>query len=300
MKIYSKIFFVATLLCLSCGTKTTETEVSEESDSLQVAGDSVSNDSLIADATTSATYKANAPVFNGVLTVSPSTGNATVSTTMGGKVHSLKVMQGSKVSSGSVVATLDNPEFIDLQQSYIDATVQLEYLEKEYQRQKSLGSQEAASQKRVQQSKAEYLSVKSKAEAAAAQLKALGINPDNVKIGQIMTYLPVKSPISGYVTDISVNIGKYADKGEAICQVVNKANPLIELTVYEKDINIINLGDVIDFRVNGMGKDVYSAKVISIDQSVDKEDYSIKVYAKVTKSNSEFRPGMYISAKVRK
>ncbi|MGN1213469.1 MAG: efflux RND transporter periplasmic adaptor subunit, partial [Bacteroidaceae bacterium] len=178
--------------------------------------------------------------------------------------------------------------------------VQLEYLEKEYQRQKSLGSQEAASQKRVQQSKAEYLSMKSKAEAAAARLKALGINPDNVKIGQIMTYLPVKSPISGYVTDISVNIGKYVDKGEAICRVVSKANLLIELTVYEKDINIINLGDIIDFRVNGMGKDVYSAKVISIDQSVDKEDWSIKVYAKVTMTNPVYRPGMYVSAKVRK
>ncbi|MGN1236778.1 MAG: efflux RND transporter periplasmic adaptor subunit [Bacteroidaceae bacterium] len=300
MKIYTKLLFIATLLCLSCGTKNAETEVSGESDSLQVAGDSATTDSLIADATTSATYKANAPVFNGVLTVSPTSGNATVSTTMGGKIHSFKVMQGSSVSQGTVIATLDNPEFIDLQQSYIDAVVQLEYLEKEYQRQKSLGSQEAASQKRVQQSKAEYLSMKSKAEAAAAQLKALGINPDNVKIGQIMTYLPVKSPISGYVTDISVNIGKYVDKGEAICRVVSKANLLIELTVYEKDINIINLGDIIDFRVNGMGKDVYSAKVISIDQSVDKEDYSIKVYAKVTKTNPVFRPGMYVSAKVRK
>lgn len=300
MKTYTKILFVATLFCLSCGTKNAETEEPRESDTLQVADDSVSNDSLIVDATTSATYKANAPVFNGVLTVSPSTGSATVSTTIGGRVHSLRVMQGSAVTSGSVIATLDNPEFIDLQQSYIDAVVQLEYLEQEYQRQKSLGSQEAASQKRVQQSKAEYLSMKSKAEAAAAQLKALGVDPDKVKIGQIVTYLPVKSPISGYVTDISVNIGKYVDKGEAICQVVNKTNPLIELTVYEKDINIINLGDIIDFRVNGMGKDIYSAKVVSIDQSVDKEDYSIKVYAKVTKSNPVFRPGMYVSAKVRK
>ena len=102
------------------------------------------------------------------------------------------------------------------------------------------------------------------------------------------------------MTDINVNIGKYIETGQDICQIVNKSNPMVELTVYEKDINIINTGDIIDFRINGMGKEIFSAKVISISQTVDKEDYSIKVYAQVTKSNPIFRPGMYIRAKVRK
>ena len=292
---------IAALLALtSCGNKETYNTEAEENDSLLVVTDSTEQDSVLVDAKTSATYKPNAPTFNGVLAVSPNTSSATVSTTMAGKIHSLKVMQGSAVARGQVVATLDNPEFVELQQEYIDAQLQLDYLKKEYTRQSTLGTQEAASQKKVQQSKMEYLTMKNKTEALATKLKALETDPTTVTIGNIKSYLPVKAPISGFVTDINVNIGKYIETGQDICQIVNKSNPMVELTVYEKDINIINTGDIIDFRINGMGKEIFSAKVISISQTVDKEDYSIKVYAQVTKSNPIFRPGMYIRAKVRK
>ena len=119
-------------------------------------------------------------------------------------------------------------------------------------------------------------------------------------MGNIRAYLPVRSPIAGYVTDINVNIGKYVDVGQPVCSVVNKSQLLVQLTVFERDINIISVGDRIDFRVNGMGKQTFSAKVVSIDQAVSKEDYSIKVYARVLTPESSFRPGMYVRAKVRK
>lgn len=295
---------LASLLILASCAGSNESTIgdNEPADSVNIIAETApaAADSAIADAVTSATYKANAPTFNGVLGAAPNSSSATVALTMGGRIHSLNVIHGSAVARGQVIATLDNPEFIELQQSFIDAEIQLEYLEKEYERQKSLGAQEAASQKRVQQSKADYLSMKSKAEALSMRLKALGINPSSVKIGNIKAYLPITAPIAGYVTDINVNLGKYVDMGEPVCMIVNKSHTLVELSVYEKDINIINVGDIIDFRVNGMGKDTFSATVVSIDQAVNKEDYSIKVYARVTTPNPAFRPGMYVRAKVRR
>ena len=50
-------------------------------------------------------------------------------------MHSLKVMPGQAVARGQVIAFIDNPEYIDLQQTYLDASAQTEYLEKEYKRQ---------------------------------------------------------------------------------------------------------------------------------------------------------------------
>ena len=301
MKIYPLLASI--LILASCsGSNESATGDMEPADTVNSITDTApaTSDSVIADAVTSATYKANAPTFNGVLIAAPNSSSATVALTMGGRIHSLNVMQGSAVAHGQVIATLDNPEFVDLQQSFIDAEIELEYLGKEYERQKSLGSQEAASLKRVQQSKAEYLSMKSKAEALSTHLKALGINHSSVKIGNIKAYLPITAPIAGYVTDINVNLGKYVDTGEPICLIVNKSQSLVELTVYEKDLNVISVGDIIDFRVNGMGKKTFSATVISIDQSVNKEDYSIKVYAKVKNPATSFRPGMYVRAKVRR
>lgn len=101
---------------------------------------------------------ANAPSFNGILMVPPQR-HATITLSMGGAVHSVSFLPGSYVQKGQVILTLENPDFITLQQTWLDAAAQIEFLEKEYARQKNLASHEAASQKQMQQSKSEYLSI---------------------------------------------------------------------------------------------------------------------------------------------
>ena len=295
------VYLTAALMMAACSGGNLSDVDSQTSDSVDKS-DSVeikaNADSVGIDGVSSATNVANSPTFNGVIMVSPQQ-NATVSLTMGGKVHSLKVMPGQAVARGQVIASIDNPEYIDLQQTYLDASAQTEYLEKEYKRQSDLSANDASSQKKMQQSKAEYLSMHSRLSAAASRLKTLGVNPASVKLNGIQPYLLVKAPINGFVTNLNVNLGKYLDAGEPICDVINKSQPLIQLTVYERELNLMRVGRPVEFRVNGMGKKTFNAQIVSIDQSVDAKDYSIKVYAKVMASNSDFRPGMYIRAKLK-
>ena len=295
------VYLTAALMMAACSGGNSSDVDSQTSDSVDKS-DSVeikaNADSVGIDGVSSATNVANSPTFNGVIMVSPQQ-NATVSLTMGGKVHSLKVMPGQAVARGQVIAFIDNPEYIDLQQTYLDASAQTEYLEKEYKRQSDLSANDASSQKKMQQSKAEYLSMHSRLSAAASRLKTLGVNPASVKLNGIQPYLLVKAPINGFVTNLNVNLGKYLDAGEPICDVINKSQPLIQLTVYERELNLMRVGRPVEFRVNGMGKKTFNAQIVSIDQSVDAKDYSIKVYAKVMASNSDFRPGMYIRAKLK-
>ena len=295
------VYLTAALMMAACSGGNSSDVDSQTSDSVDKS-DSVeikaNADSVGIDGVSSATNVANSPTFNGVIMVSPQQ-NATVSLTMGGKVHSLKVMPGQAVARGQVIASIDNPEYIDLQQTYLDASAQTEYLEKEYKRQSELSANDASSQKKMQQSKAEYLSMHSRLSAAASRLKTLGVNPASVKLNGIQPYLLVKAPINGFVTNLNVNLGKYLDAGEPICDVINKSQPLIQLTVYERELNLMRVGRPVEFRVNGMGKKTFNAQIVSIDQSVDAKDYSIKVYAKVMASNSNFRPGMYIRAKLK-
>ena len=295
------VYLTAALMMAACSGGNSSDVDSQTSDSVDKS-DSVeikaNADSVGIDGVSSATNVANSPTFNGVIMVSPQQ-NATVSLTMGGKVHSLKVMPGQAVARGQVIASIDNPEYIDLQQTYLDASAQTEYLEKEYKRQSDLSANDASSQKKMQQSKAEYLSMHSRLSAAASRLKTLGVNPASVKLNGIQPYLLVKAPINGFVTNLNVKLGKYLDAGEPICDVINKSQPLIQLTVYERELNLMRVGRPVEFRVNGMGKKTFNAQIVSIDQSVDAKDYSIKVYAKVMASNSDFRPGMYIRAKLK-
>ena len=206
----------------------------------------------------------------------------------------------NQVRQGALLATLENPDFIALQQTYLDSHAQAEYLQAEYERQKTLSTEQAASQKKFQQSKADYLSMKSKLEATAAQLTLLGIVPEELLKSGIQPLLQVKAPISGYISDVAMNIGKYIQPGEALCEVIDKSAPLLCLTTYEKDLADMKVGSPVQFRVNGMGKTVFKATLVSIGQKVDEVSRSLEVYARIDDVNQQFRPGMYVTARIQK
>lgn len=292
-----KIMILATVLYLtSCGQ--TEPTTSDNATPVAEAPTAGTTDTTQVDGISGATNVANTPSFNGIIVLPPQQ-QATITLTMNGVIHSTSLIPGNYVRKGEIIATLDNPDFIVLQQNYLDAMAQTEYLEKEYRRQQTLSSQEAASQKRFQQSKAEYLSMKSRLEAASAQLQILGVDINSLEEKGIQPYMEVKAPISGYVTNMNINLGKYLNAGEPICDVIDKSNVLIQLTAYEKDLAYLKQGSYISFHVNGMGNKIFEAELLSVDQMVDNENRSIKVYAKVKNSDSMFRPGMYVNARIK-
>lgn len=296
------LLFAMLPMILSCGKSSqeqtaTNTEVSDSTPE-EVALPATSDTTKV-DGVTAATAMPNHTSYNGTLTVPPQH-NATVSLTMGGKIHSLTIIPGKYVNKGTIIATLENPAFIELQKDYLDAHAQTSYLETEYYRQDQLRKDEAASQKRFQQSKAEYLSMKSRLSAAATQLSNLGVSPAGLLKSGIRPYLPVFAPISGYVANLNVNLGKYLHEGDPICDVVDKKTPILCLTAYEKDLGNLSVGSRVLFRVNGMGNETFSAVLSSISQEVDDTNRSIKVYATVKSYNPRFRPGMYITARVEK
>jgi len=112
--------------------------------------------------------------------------------------------------------------------------------------------------------------------------------------------LEVKAPLSGYVAGLSINLGKYVNAGEPICDVIDKGETLLCLTAYEKDLADLSIGNQVQFRVNGMGKETFHAVLISIGQEVDETSRSLEMYARVKETNPRFRPGMYVSARVEK
>ncbi len=96
---------------------------------------------LIEERTMSGTLK-----VSGTITASPQD-MASVSMPMGGFVKSTSLLPGSSVRKGQVLAIIENSDFIDIQQSYLEAKSKLEYTEAEYKRQSELYKNDVASKK---------------------------------------------------------------------------------------------------------------------------------------------------------
>lgn len=294
------IYPIAVLLLASCNSSNKQTENKAEapsSDTTVIA--SALPDTMQVDGVTSATAIANPASFNGVLVIPPQN-FATVTLSMGGIVKDLSLLPGTYVRKGTLLGVLENPDFIDLQQAYLDSRAQLEYLEAEYQRQQNLSREEAASQKKLQQSKADYLSMKSRLQAAAARLRLLGVEPETLNATGIHPYIEVKAPINGYISNVQANLGKYLNVGDPLCDLIDKSQTMVRLTAYEKDLAGMTVGSRVQFRVNGLGKVTFHATLVSIGQQVDDANRSIELYAKVADASPLFRPGMYVSARMEK
>jgi len=294
MKAKTILIYIAALTLVSCGNRKSE-QTSENTTLAPV--ETAETDSPEADAPSSITQIIKQPIFNGVLIIPPQY-HVTVTLFMDGVVKSTSLLSGMFVKKGDLLATLENPEYIALQQSYIESHAQEEFLEAEFRRQETLASGEAVSKKRLQESKAEYLSMKSRREAAEAQLKLLGFSSSEILAGGIIPQLKLRAPIAGYLANVQINTGTYVSAGSPICEIIDKNKMLLKLTIYEKDIDKIKVGDNLQFRVNGMGTQEFSAKVISLGQKVDNVSRSLEVYATVNTNNPQFRPEMYINAKV--
>ena len=129
----------------------------------------------------------------------PPSSIADITAIIGGNVKEIRVFHGDKVKKGQVLAVLEHPDYISLQEEFSEIANKLEFLEKEYNRQKELFENNVGAGKDYQQVKSEYNTAKSRYEGLKSRLHLLNLSTENVKNGSISNTIRIISPINGYV-----------------------------------------------------------------------------------------------------
>ncbi len=223
---------------------------------------------------------------------------ADVSPIIGGIVKSINVFEGDKVRKGQVLASLEHPDFIQLQQDYINTVNSLEYLEKEYERQKKLYEEKVGSGKDFQKTSADYFNSKSNAEALKAKLNMIGINSLEVAKGKIFPLVNLTAPISGIVSLVETNVGSYIEPLTKVFEIVDNEKIHADLMVFEKDIDKIKIGQKIYFTTTGIPDKELEAKIFAISPAFEQNPKAIHVHANIVAKNAKLLPGMYIKGKI--
>jgi len=219
---------------------------------------------------------------------------ATVCMPMGGFVKSTSLMPGNSVSKGQVLAILENQDFVDIQQSYLEAKNKLEYAKAEYERQSELYKNDVSSEKNMQQVTSDYKSLKAQVNALEQKLALIGINSAILNEDNISRSVSLVSPISGYVKAVNINIGKFVSSSDVLFEIVNRDNLFLELTLFEKDANKVAQGQKIHFFINNETEQ-HEAIINQTGKTIN-DDKTYKVYAKVLGFCKNVLPGMYVNA----
>jgi cobalt-zinc-cadmium efflux system membrane fusion protein len=229
---------------------------------------------------------------NGYTTVPPQN-RANISTLIGGTVKDILVLEGTFVNKGKVLATIQNLEVVEMQEDYNSAVANIEYLQLEYDRQKTLTDQDVNPRKVLQEVKAKLAVERARAKAAKNKLQALNMSTSGSSL------VPIVAPISGYVGKISIAKGAFAETGTTLFEVVDNSQMHLDLNVYEKDLGSISVGQTIDFILTNQGNKSIKGTIFGINKSFSNESKTVAVHAKINPADSkDLISGMYVSANI--
>ena len=235
-----KLIFIIALFSASCKNKTVESapSVSEEKiaeNVVKFTDVQLQNGKIQVGKAEMRTLKGILKV-NGVIDVPPQN-LVSVSFPMGGYLKNTNLLPGMPIKKGQVIATLEDAAYIQLQQDYLTVSAKLDYLQLDLTRQQELNAQKINADKTLQQVQSEVRLQQITQKALAEKLRLIGINPNNLTENNMTRTVSIYSPISGYVSKVNVNIGKYLAPTDVMFQLVNTDDIHANLTVFEKDIH---------------------------------------------------------------
>ncbi len=234
--------------------------------------------------------------LNGKIDVPPQN-LVSVSTPLGGYLKSTRLLPGMKVAKGQVIAVIENPQFVQLQQDYLMAKSKYHFAQLDYNRQKKLNQSQASSDKVMQQAQSEMNSQQILMNAIAQQLKLVNINPAKISAGNIQRSVPVYSAINGFVSKVNVNIGKYVTPSDVLFELINPSDIHLNLKVYEKDLEMLKTGQRIVAYTNVDTSKKYAGEILLTSKDVDGSGIA-DVHCHFEKYDPALIPGMYMNAEV--
>ena len=175
--------------------------------------------------------------------------NVSISAKMGGAVSKILVKEGDNVTTGQVLAELDNQVIL---QGTEELKTALNFATTMYEKQKSLWDQKIGTE-------VQYLSAKNNKESMEKKLATMQ---------EQLEMMQLKSPISGTVDGIDIKIGQTIIPGMSAVRVVNLSNLKVKAEVAEAYSSKVKKGNDALIYFPDMKKEIrsvigYSAKVIN-------------------------------------
>jgi cobalt-zinc-cadmium efflux system membrane fusion protein len=292
-------FFIIALFLTACGSKkeetTTETAATEapehEAEVVEFSKDQFHAVGMQMGNVTN-TNLSNYIKASGTIEVPPQN-LISITSPYGGNIKSTTILEGKFIGKGQVVATLENPEFIQIQQDYLESTSQLSFLKQELTRQQELVAENIAARKSLQRATSEYNSMVARVEGLKAKLRMINLNPTNVRSGRFTSRVNIYSPQGGYVTKVLTNVGKFVGANEVVADIANTSNMLVSVNVFEKDIPKINVGQKIRFRATG--DSIERLATITLIGKDIHQDRTVEVQGRITTPSQKLFPGMFVN-----
>ncbi|MBL0315298.1 MAG: efflux RND transporter periplasmic adaptor subunit [Flavobacteriales bacterium] len=292
---YHNIIFIAFLTLYSCGEKQKESTPEIQTESVNTI--SLTEEQMLqANISLIPPMPGSIPVIlklNGITESAPMD-QVQVCAPMGGFLKSTTLTPGQFIQEGQTIVMLEDQQFIDIQEEYLTTKAMLALSNTEFERQNQLNKTKSSSDKVLENARTEFVSKKIALKALEEKLKLLGLDPTRLNEENISRMLPLKAPISGYVSDLKTKIGQYVNPTDIILSITNNTRPFLILRVFEKDISSLKSGQKVQANSSAFPEQIFSCSIVSIGRELD-QNRSVDVVCTFDNTTNDLRPGLYFT-----
>lgn len=219
-----------------------------------------------------------------------------------GRIKSVNVKEGSNVSSGQVLATLENIDLVSIQTDYITSKNEVEYAKQELDRQKRIS--DITSKKTIAELEANYKRALTNMRSLEQRLSSYKINKNRFdNVGEdttvnVQRYYSITSPISGNVVSRMITVGQFVDPSTEMFHIVNTSTVYVDLNIFEKDLAKISKGQKVKIETSTYGDEVFEGNISNINSIFDDASRTVKVRVLIKNKGNKLLPNMFVTAKI--
>ncbi|MBT9100097.1 efflux RND transporter periplasmic adaptor subunit [Methylovulum psychrotolerans] len=233
-----------------------------------------------------------------------------VSSSQAGLITQLAAAVGDKVKQGEVLATLNSPDLLSMQQLFLKAASELGLSEMAYQRDKKLFDDGVIPERRWQETHSQYTALQAVANEHQQLLEIAGMTRAEIdtlrKTRHLSGMLAIHAPITGVVLERPVMAGTRVDNLTPLYRIANLDELWLELNIPQERIGELKIGDKVlvekpaDSQTAGQhpGALPIMAHITLLGQAVNPDNQTILVRAAIKGAQTDIRPGQRINTQI--
>jgi cobalt-zinc-cadmium efflux system membrane fusion protein len=272
------ILLVLSITLFSCKNKPAET-IEPESDLIEITKAQFQSENMEFGEPANAVFS-DVVHFTGSIIPSVQ-GQAQISLPVEGLILRIYCNPGQFVSKGALLFDVSGNEFVEMQREFAESAVLVKRLKTDFERVKQLNDENIGTIKELILAESAYNAENVKYNTLKIKLENIGLDIAKIEGGSFYSTYTLKAPLKGYVNSISTTIGQYIQPMQTIAEIIDAETFQLKLSVFEKDIQKLHVGQKVEFQTAGINSENYRAKLSSVGKAINQNTMAIDCFAEI-------------------
>lgn len=229
--------------------------------------------------------------------VVPANHERLVSSPQPGLIVQLQANIGDSVQKGQVLAIINSPSLVGLENEFLSAEKQLSLSELEFKRDKTLQQEGVIAARRWQETQTLHGIKSAQLHTARQLLSMAGLSTAEINqlsiSGKLSSELNIPAPINGVVLERYATLGSRLDIQAPLYLIADLSELWLEINIPQEKMHAVHIGDLVQIE-----KSAITAKISLLGQSVNPENQTVLARAIVDGKHNELRVGQNINVQI--